>query len=784
MCREGGCGACIVAAVTSAGALPVSVNSCLVSITSCQGWEITTVEKVGNRLKGYHVLQTTLAKYNGTQCGYCTPGWIMAMYSLLHSKSDLTKLEIERSLGSNICRCTGYRPILEAFKKFAVDEPNSKTILDVEDMHLSKKCKQKCSKAKCGGSEWCIVSKQDVEVPSHMIEIDLKDGRKWYKVYDVETIFSVLNENGDESNMLVSGNTAKGAYPIDEYPRILIDVSDISALKGFIVDQNLVVRAGTTLTEAIEIFKHMSKQEYFKYLEKFVDHLKLVAHVPVRNLGTIAGNLMIKYQHNEFPSDVFLLFETVGAQLTIGGIDIKETRPVSDARQIFDTNPSLWPLNQPIPKVEALIQCSGEAPYTEDIPTLPHEVFAAFVLATVPTGIIEAIDPNKALMGVDILGAIQYLNMYAYSDNGYIIDELLATLASDTYFNCYDKSRWNYKIFNTVTDNTSNTWCRAPTTLENIAASETFMERISYELSLDPIQVRLINLDLERSADIKEMVVTLQEKSEYHVRKQAVHEFNITNRWKKRGLRTAFLRWTLQGATYYDVNLSVYHGDGTVAIVHSGIEMGQGVNTKAVQIAAYFLKIPIDKVEIKANDTMITPNSQISAASFTSQYVGIGVQKCCEELNKRLEPIRKEMPNASWEEVIKAAYKAGVDLQTHGFVGPNDRSNYDIFGVTFAEVEIDVLTGEFEILRVDILQDVGLSVSPEIDIGQVEGAFIMGLGYWTSEHLVYDENTGELLTDRTWNYYVPQARDIPQDFRVYFRKNSYGPSVVLGAKSK
>ncbi|KAJ2948180.1 hypothetical protein O0L34_g9988 [Tuta absoluta] len=1164
MCREGGCGACIVTAVKSPGSLPVAVNSCLVSITSCQDWEITTVEKIGNRLKGYNVVQTTLAENNGTQCGYCSPGWVMAMHSLLESKTNLTKLEIEQSLASNICRCTGYRPILEAFKKFAIDDPNSKKLLDIEELHLSKKCKENCVEENCEDSEWCMISKEHVNVP-HIIEIDLKDGKMWFKVYEVQDIFNILKEQGDDSYMLVAGNTGKGAYPIETYPRILIDVADVSALKGYTVDQNLVVGAGTTLTEVMDIFEQMSLQQYFEYLQKLVDHLKLVAHIAVRNLGSIAGNLMLKHQHNSFPSDVFLLFETIGAQLTIGfangkrlmvtmqqflttdmrsavilnvmlpplsqeykmvtykimpraqnahaivnagflykmdaqskvilarivygglsptfvratnteaflsgkmlftnqtlqsaismlkkelvvvenppepsvqyrgqiainlfykgllslcpkdiiyprfqsgAVKLKETRPVSEAQQIFDTDKSLWPLNKPIPKLDALIQCSGEADYVDDIPTLPDEVFASFVLTTVPLGNIVTIDASKALalpgviafytatdipgvnsftpggfkaypvyqadeevlcsgqvkyfnqplgiivaetknvaemaaklvavkysnvkkpvldikdasqitdrntlfysadatqkgnditktfkddysiygqyhftmetlacvtkptedglavfpasqwldfihvmtsralnipqnkidvkirrlggayglkysrssqvaiacslvtqklyrpcrfitnltsttravgkrfpcytnyeIGVNSFGVIQYMNMDLYSDNGYILDELMSTLTINSYFNCYDKSRWNFKFFNTITDNASNTLCRAPITLESIATAETIMERISYELSLDPLEVRLANLDNEKYSDIKEMLITLKENANYDARKLAVKKFNDENRWKKRGLRAAFLKWTMDVGTYYDVNMSVYHGDGTVAITHSGIEMGQGVNTKAVQIAAHFLKIPIEKIQIKPNDSMISPNGKGSASSFTSQYVGLGVQKCCEELIKRLEPIRQQNPNATWEVLIAAAFTAGVDLQTHGFIGPNDTESYDIFGITFAEVELDVLTGEFEILRVDLLEDVGLSVSPEIDIGQVEGSFTMALGYWTMEHLVYDKGTGELLTDRTWNYHVPQARDIPQDFRIYFRKKSKGPAVFLGAKA-
>ncbi|XP_073946531.1 uncharacterized protein [Choristoneura fumiferana] len=316
MCREGGCGTCVVAAARD-GRAPSAVNSCLVAVTSCQGWEVATVEGLGGRLRGYHPLQVALAEHNGSQCGHCSPGWVMAMYSLLQSKKKLTMLEIEQSFGSNVCRCTGYRPILEAFKTFASDAPEPRGLLDIEDLNICKKDGRICQKHDCSESDWCVVQAEDMEVTPN-IEIKLKDGKFWFRVQFIRDIFEVLQSYGYESYMLVAGNTGKGVYPIDDYPRILIDVSGISELKGYRFDQNMVLGAGTTLSDVIDIFEAVANTEgYFWYLEKLRQHLLMVAHIPVRNLATIAGNLMVKYQHRDFQSDVFLLLEAVGAYITI-----------------------------------------------------------------------------------------------------------------------------------------------------------------------------------------------------------------------------------------------------------------------------------------------------------------------------------------------------------------------------------------------------------------------------------------------------------------------------------
>lgn len=259
--------------------------------------------------------------------------------------------------------------------------------------------------------------------------------------------------------------------------------------------------------------------------------------------------------------------------------------------------------------------------------------------------------------------------------------------------------------------------------------AEFLMEQISYEMELDPLDVRLANLDTQYASDLKEMVDSVIIKSDYKNRRGMVTKFNIENRWKKRGLRFSFLRWTPIGGLNLYVNLSVYRGDGSVIITHGAAEMGQGINTKAVQVAAYILNIPIEKIKIKENNTVIAPNCNLSGGSVVNQNVIVGVRRACEQLLARLQPVKNQMENPTWEELITEAYNNNVDLKTHGFTKMTEEYTHTAYGVTLAEVEIDVLTGELEILRVDLCEDAGLSVSPEIDVGQVSLALFIYIGY-------------------------------------------------------
>jgi xanthine dehydrogenase/oxidase len=203
MCLEGGCGACVVVLqnkdpITEKDVF-LAVNSCLTLILSCNGWRIFTIEGIGNPLDDYHLIQKTLAAFNGTQCGFCSPGMVMNMYALYKS-GELTMKQVEDSFSGNLCRCTGYRPILTAFKSLCKDASPEMlgTCPDIEDLKVcpKEKCVEKCDKQ-------CEKSTKE---PFYL---EFEDS-KWIKVHTLQDLLLTLAHYATSSYRLVAGNTAQG----------------------------------------------------------------------------------------------------------------------------------------------------------------------------------------------------------------------------------------------------------------------------------------------------------------------------------------------------------------------------------------------------------------------------------------------------------------------------------------------------------------------------------------------------------------------------------------------
>jgi xanthine dehydrogenase/oxidase len=187
---------------------------------------------------------------------------------------------------------------------------------DIEDLGEQRICKK--TGLSCSGSGNCT-KKQN-------LHLSLAEDQEWHKVYSLKEIFEIFQKIGDKPYMLVAGNTAHGVYRRPTDIQVFIDVNSVDELRDHNIGESLEIGGNTTLSEAMHTFmKASSDNQNFSYLDEVIKHLDLVANVPVRNFGTLSGNLMVKHQHREFPSDVFLLLETVGAKLTVSSSETEST---------------------------------------------------------------------------------------------------------------------------------------------------------------------------------------------------------------------------------------------------------------------------------------------------------------------------------------------------------------------------------------------------------------------------------------------------------------------------
>ncbi|KAM9601481.1 xanthine dehydrogenase/oxidase [Trichechus inunguis] len=284
--------------------------------------------------------------------------------------------------------------------------------------------------------------------------------------------------------------------------------------------------------------------------------------------------------------------------------------------------------------------------------------------------------------------------------------------------------------------------------------------------------------------------------SQYQTRKDEVEKFNKENCWKKRGLciiPTKFgISFTVPFLNQAGALVHVYT-DGSVLVTHGGIEMGQGLHTKMVQVASKALKIPISKIYISETSTNTVPNTSPTAASVSSDINGQAVYEACQTILKRLEPFKRQNPSGSWEDWVIAAYQDAVSLSATGFyrtpnLGYSFETNsgnpfhYFSYGVACSEVEIDCLTGDHKNLCTDIVMDVGSSLNPAIDIGQVEGAFVQGLGLFTLEELHYSPE-GSLHTRGPSTYKIPAFGSIPIEFRVSLLRDCPNKKAIYASKA-
>uniref|UniRef100_A0A4W2IRA4 aldehyde oxidase n=1 Tax=Bos indicus x Bos taurus TaxID=30522 RepID=A0A4W2IRA4_BOBOX len=283
--------------------------------------------------------------------------------------------------------------------------------------------------------------------------------------------------------------------------------------------------------------------------------------------------------------------------------------------------------------------------------------------------------------------------------------------------------------------------------------------------------------------------------SSFHNRRKQVEEFNKKNYWKKRGIAVIPMKFSVGfAATSYHQAAALVHiyTDGSVLVTHGGNELGQGIHTKMLQVASRELKIPMSHLHICETSTAMVPNTIATAASVGADINGKAVQNACQILLKRLEPIIKKNPEGTWEEWIEAAFEQRISLSATGYFrgykafmdwekGEGDPFPYYVYGAACSEVEIDCLTGAHKKIRTDIIMDACCSLNPAIDIGQIEGAFIQGMGLYTTEELKYSPE-GVLYSRGPDEYKIPTISDVPEEFNVSLLPSSQTPLTIYSSK--
>ncbi|WKY06780.1 hypothetical protein Q1695_006737 [Nippostrongylus brasiliensis] len=353
----------------------------------------------------------------------------------------------------------------------------------------------------------------------------------------------------------------------------------------------------------------------------------------------------------------------------------------------------------------------------------------------------------------------------------------------------------------------SNTAFRGFGGPQGMFCTETLVKHVAETLNIDHDKLREMNMYEEgactpfgmhlRQCNIKRTWNECKEASNYEQRLQTVRQFNRTNKYRKRGIYMLPTRFGI-GFGLKQLNqagaLVLIYTDGSVLVSHGGMEMGQGLHTKILQIAARVLDIPIEKVHIHETASDKVPNASPTAASVGSDINGLAVQDACNKLLKRLEPFRKANPSGKWEDWVRQAYVERVSLSATGFGIIHSEVvdffngkgaelfGYCVYGTACCEVEVDCLTGDHYLLRTDIVMDVGDSLNPAVDIGQIEGAFVQGYGLFTMEEIKIRPD-GVRLTRGPGVYKIPSADDAPRHFNVRLLKGSSNRMGIFSSKA-
>ncbi|KAK3754121.1 hypothetical protein RRG08_024195 [Elysia crispata] len=432
-------------------------------------------------------------------------------------------------------------------------------------------------------------------------------------------------------------------------------------------------------------------------------------------------------------------------------------------------------------------------------------------------------------IGFNSEGKILALDADLYLNMGHSVD--LSPAVLETALLGIDSS-YNIKNFRVnghlcLTNLTSCTAFRGFGGPQAIIMAENWVTHVAEYLGMSQEEVRERNFykdgdtipcgQMLKSCNVRRCWEDCIANSQFDSRLQEVNEFNRKNRWKKRGLAVTPLKYglafLLQSMNQGGALIQVYT-DGSVLLAHGGTEMGQGLHTKLIQVVSRELDIPVSSVHVSETSTSTVPNTGPTAASMSSDLYGAAVLDACKTITERLAPYRQAQPKGTLKQWAHAAHQDKVCLSATGFYKLENVSldwsrkvntpfSYFSFGaacseveidcltgdhqergggqLACSEVEIDCLTGDHQVLRTDIVMDVGQTLNPAIDVGQIEGAFIQGYGLMMLEKFSVSPS-GVHLSTGPGTYKIPSFANIPQVMNVALLKNSKNPRAIYSSK--
>ncbi|XP_065867243.1 indole-3-acetaldehyde oxidase-like isoform X2 [Euphorbia lathyris] len=372
----------------------------------------------------------------------------------------------------------------------------------------------------------------------------------------------------------------------------------------------------------------------------------------------------------------------------------------------------------------------------------------------------------------------------------------------------YDWGALSFEIKLCKTNLSSKSFMRAPGEVQGSYITEAIIENVASTLSVDVDYVRTINLHTydslksfyhDSAGDPLEYTLTsiwdkLAASSSFDQRTETIKEFNSCSVWKKRGIsRIPIIFKVSLRPTPGKVSIL---NDGSIVVEVGGIELGQGLWTKVKQTAAFALSSIkcvgagelLDKIRVIQNDTLSLSQGGFTAGSTTSESSCEAVRLSCNVLVERLMPLRErmqvQMGSVGWDMLIRQAFTEAVHLSSNSHFVPVSTlsQNYLNYGAAVSEVEIDILTGQTTILRCDILYDCGQSLNPAVDLGQIEGSFVQGIGFFMFEEYTTDQD-GLIEQEGTWSYKIPSLDTIPKQFNVEILNSGHHQYRVLSSKA-